>query len=448
MMQLFLESRRLIEYNDSALLKENGTLSIKEKVAILSFFSRWLLNRKVMKTGGSRSLREMITARECMSDVAEALFGGRSGYHNFLKRLQNIGFTSSHYKVDLFTKFHRDLYRTFSQPCIQPYKDSLEKYLNKHWEQPLTKRNKNFKAETLKSHPWIPFQVACRDYDIHKSELNLAINQNLIRNKIIDHESNRFTYIYKPDLEARLYRIKDVISGKEASLILGLTKLQFSHLRDAGIFDVAVKPGTYGSPTWEFSRDEINRYRDSFVQGLPSVIGEYWSLPQLLKYFGSQLEYPLVTILNAIENNEIAVTGKVADRTGLSSLIVGKKDFLEWYERRKKNDDLLSVPVTAKLLGIQQEFTYQLVDSGLIESSSKDDKTSKWISHQGLEEFRQQYVLLSKLAKQTQLNSRSLVRYLASREIYSVDHDWESKLRQKVYQREALSKVQILASFL
>lgn len=448
LMQLFLENECDSDAVTPFVLFGNSGLAKREKIDIINFFSRWIISRRASKNGISQELREMLTARDSMSDVAEALFSGREGYHAFLKRLDELGIPNRNYSVDILTKFHREFYSKFPQSCFQQYRDYLEKYINLYWEKPLTRRNKNFKDETIKTHPWIPFQKACREHDIHKSELLLAINKNLIRNKIVQTESNRSIYIYRPDLKARLTRIKDVISGKEAALILGLTKLQFSYLRDAGVFDVEVKPGTYGNTTWEFSRDEVNRYRDSFVQGLPSVIGEFWSLPQLLKYFGSQLEYPLVTILKAIENNEIAVTGKVADRTGLSSLIVGKKDFLAWYEKRKKNGDLLSVPVTAKLLGIHQEFTYQLVDSGLIESSSKGDKTSKWISHQGLEEFRQQYVLLSKLAKQTQLNSRSLVRYLASREIYSVDHDWDNKLRQKVYQREGLRKVQILASFL
>jgi predicted DNA-binding transcriptional regulator AlpA len=125
-----------------------------------------------------------------------------------------------------------------------------------------------------------------------------------------------------------------------------------------------------------------------------------------------------------------------------------KNDFLEWYERHKVKSSLISIPATAKLLGLQQQFTYQLVEAGLIGSSIKPGCSSRWILKQNISDFRDQYVLLSKLAKRVQVSSRTLLSYLASRQIYPVDQDWLDPLRQKVYERNRLVNVQLLAGYI
>jgi hypothetical protein len=128
--------------------------------------------------------------------------------------------------------------------------------------------------------------------------------------------------VFKPDLVARVNRLRSLVTAKEAATILGLTKLQFSRLRETGCFDMMVQPGMHGNATWQFSRDEIFRYRDLFLTGLPEISGEYWTLSQLLQFFGGQIEDPLVTILKAIEEKELKVSAKLNNTSGLPSNVV------------------------------------------------------------------------------------------------------------------------------
>ena len=296
LMQRFLEDVYEVENDDPLILSSDHGLSKKERIDLLNFFSRWLRGRRVTKTGISTNLRDMNTARDSMSDVAEALFSGRAGFHNFLKRLQELEYGINSNKSDLFTRFYRIFYKDFPQECFAPYKGYLEQYMNLHWEKPLSRRNRHFDSETLKVHPWTPLQTACREYGVHKSELQQAIRKNLIRSKSEGSEGRKSIIVYKPDLEAHLYRLNDQITAKEAALILGLTKLQFAQLRESSCFKVMAKPGEYGNSTWHFSRDEVLKFRDSYLNGLQEVSGDYWALPHILQFFGGQIERPLTTI--------------------------------------------------------------------------------------------------------------------------------------------------------
>lgn len=308
----------------------------------------------------------------------------------------------------------------------------------------IIKKNHHFDSKTLKAHPWTPFQTACREYDIHKSDLKQAIRKNLIRSKIKQSEGRKSVIVYKPDLEARLYRFKDQISAKEAALILGLTKVQFAQLRESFCFEVMAKPGEYGNSTWHFSREEILKFRDSFLNGLPEVAGDYWTFPQLLQFFGGQIKSPLMTILHVVESGDLKASARAEDLPGLSSMLFKKSEFLEWFEHYKANSKLLSIPATAKILGIQQQFTYQMTTVGLIATTTKEGSSSKWISEENMNEFHANYILLSKLAKKVNWSSRALMNYLANREIYPVDKEWAFALRQKVYERKSLLCVEIL----
>jgi len=447
MMQRFLIGDALSINKDTVLLTKDNGLDFKERLDLLGFFSRWLRKRTVTRSGISIDLANMKTARDNMADVAEALFSGVSGYRNFLKQLYLIKVAGKKGSGELLTRFHRKFYKDFRQECLVAYRTELEKFINNYWEKPLTKRNRNFSKKTIDDHPWITFKQASSEYDIAKSELRHAIEARLIRSQKMRKEQRTFTAIYKPDLEARLYRLKDYISAKEARAILGLSKAQFSRLLEKDVFETAICPNANRGTSWKFSFDEIYNYQARFTDGLHQIEGEYWSLAQLLQYFGGSIDDTLLTILNAIEKKNLIIAAQKKNSTGLASMMFAKEDFLGWYECLKVGDSLLSIPATSKLLGINQEFTYQLVQKNILATTEKSNSATKWVSEQNRIDFNHQYVLLSKLSKSIQMNSRKLMNYLARREIYPIDHGWLVKLRQKVYLKDKLVGVQILTEF-
>ncbi len=230
--------------------------------------------------------------------------------------------------------------------------------------------------------------------------------------------------------------------------ILGLTKAQFSHLREQKIFKVAIPPQINGETTWQFSRDEIYLYRDSFVSGIKVTDGDLWSFAQLLQYFGGQLVDPLMTLLQAIEKKELLISTLDINRAGLASMMFVKEDFIVWFEKYKSKDSSFSIIVAAKIMGLNQEFTYQLVNERILKSNFVSESNVREITEEQISEFNSRYVLLSKLAKKLLLSSRTLIKYLGSKEIHPIDHYEEKKLRQKVYKKSDLEGVHILMGFI
>jgi hypothetical protein len=430
-----------IEYDDDSIIPKDNDLSFSEKINLIIFLSRWLVKRK-----STDSLINLDVSRESLNDVAEVLFGGEPGFFNYINRLQIRG-NDTKYK-NIFERFNRLLYRDFNQPCFDKFKNLLEEYINKNIYKPLTKRNKNYKSETILKHPWIPFQVACREFDIHKSILRRVIRESLIRSKKEIKNGRTYINIYRPDLEARIGRINDTVTAKEAAAILGLTKSQFSTLREQNIFKLKNPPSIDTGCNWQFSRNEISLYRDSFTFEIKEADGDLWSFSQILQYFGGQIENPLITLLRAISEKKLLVSILDCNKSGLASMMFSKNNFVLWFEKYKSKSTVFKVPVVAKIMALNQEFTYQLVNEGILKSNVVGESNVTEITEEQISDFHNEYVLLSKLAKKIFLSSRTLIKYLASKEIYPVDYYAEKKLRQKVYKMNDLVDVKIFNGFL
>jgi len=107
-------------------------------------------------------------------------------------------------------------------------------------------------------------------------------------------------------------------------------------------------------------------------------------------------------------------------------------------------DLALSVPMVARLFGINDEFTYELVNRGLLLSDKEKPLT---IRQYHLIDFQKRFVILSKLAKVVGVSSRTLIFYVKAREVYAIDSNM-GKLRQRLYWRRELIVLPFVRDFL
>lgn len=126
--------------------------------------------------------------------------------------------------------------------------------------------------------------------------------------------------------------------------------------------------------------------------------------------------------------------------------LVPKKDLLLWVKTYKKHHDFWSIPDTAKRLGINHEFAYQLVNLQLLTYFTKENSQTRWIGQYDLEKFESQYILLAKLASSLNIDSRKLQASLSLEKVFPIAHCWSIKLRQKVYLRIQLEEIDFLQS--
>lgn len=128
----------------------------------------------------------------------------------------------------------------------------------------------------------------------------------------------------------------------------------------------------------------------------------------------------------------------------IKSLRISRKQLKQWIINNDDMKDYLTIPQVAKRLNINQELAYQLVNKGLIAHRLDNNSTKRLVSETFLELFADEYIFLAEIAKATKIGSRTLMTYLAEKEIYPVDHKDNKKLRLKVFYKEDLKNLSIL----
>ncbi|WP_333873519.1 hypothetical protein [Methylobacter sp.] len=105
--------------------------------------------------------------------------------------------------------------------------------------------------------------------------------------------------------------------------------------------------------------------------------------------------------------------------------------------------EYVSITEASKLLGVNEEFTYQLVNRGYLHHKI-DSRNAKVIFPDHIRQFKQDYVILSKLSEESEISSAKIVEILELLEIFPVDHNNSYKLRQKLYTRADILKTSLL----
>lgn len=84
----------------------------------------------------------------------------------------------------------------------------------------------------------------------------------------------------------------------------------------------------------------------------------------------------------------------------------------------------MSITEAAKRMGIHQEFAYQLVHAGLLETDQSNTQLGCLVSLHSVDKFCSEYLLLRDLAREAGRSSASVTNDLASRG-RPVDADWD-----------------------
>lgn len=189
-------------------------------------------------------------------------------------------------------------------------------------------------------------------------------------------------------------------------------------------------------------------YRDiKQITRINQLEGSTITIAKAMRVIGNKIEQPLPKLIKAILNKELAVTNikRKPDNRNIRSLAIANGAFKEWIKRTIKPNNYLSIPQLAKLLTINQESAYQLVNMEIINFYVDNNSSQKLIKTTDLETFKARYVFLAGLSKTIKIGGRTLIEYLASREIFPIDYQWQLKLRHKIYYRAQLMNVALVS---
>ena len=447
-MQSFLEGKNHSHITHVPLVNEDQQLlTLEERSSALLLFSRVQPYDGFKHKQAYKQLTFMDTARTNMHEVAVTLFGGQYGFWLFLKAINAQGYGGKKTGHNRLIEFYLLFYKKITHAFFNPYKVLLEEFINEHMDKELTRRHSLFSLETIAKHPWISLQQASRHYGISKRTFRRAIENHQLDAKIESCDKNTKVLLFKPDIERTLFRLTDVINATEAAGILGVTKAQFCELRKHNAFTQATPPKVGGNGGWQFSRLELEAYTKNILKTVPVIKADYMCVPEIMRTYGKKIDGLFTLLIDAINAGELMAKTFNAKK-GIRSLSIAKVDVLEWIESKLGDVEFYSVPQIAKLLVINQQFTYELVHFGLLRSDLDTETHCHHIQEEQLAAFKTQYILLSKLSKLLKLSSRTLIEFLGSRNIFSVDKGWSVKLRQKVYLRDDIISVYWMESAL
>ncbi len=255
-------------------------------------------------------------------------------------------------------------------------------------------------------------------------------------------DKRQYTLVYRPNLSELKKNINALFSFTKARKYLGITKKQLYELLENNFIPKVIPPRENYCPTWLIPRESLRNivYQLYEVRNDQQVFN--LGFGDAARIICGRIPNAFLHLLHAILNGEITISYSLSELDlerykQLHDFAICQVSLESWLKLQLDNPNYMTIPELAKQLGINQESAYQLVNFGLIEYDFIDN--TRLISQKHVNDFNQKYIILSQYAKELNTSSRYLARQLSERDIYPVDHDWDKRLRQKVYYYEDIS---------
>jgi len=436
-----LKLMRFLQGDDNELGEELGfkseELSSKERSNLIHFMAKHTKPSGIRTQGKNKDLQHISSAKQNIANTVDVFLSGKDEFESFLENLLKNE-DSKNLKLLSFSHFYKELYSSYPGERFNQHKRVIERFINRHWKKEINNRHRNFSRYIKQNHPWISLARASREFGLSKAVLDRCIEQKMVRAHVTNTDKRRSSILYKPDIEKALPVINDIVDAKTAAVILGVTKSQLKLLVDRQEFKHAMPPKKGFCPTWQFFKSELESYLEMLTADTVPSSGESISISGMMSYFSGRADNLLLNVLEAIRNKILEVEGPISEQS-IRAIRTNKAAFLKWYRDKFADSDFMSIGEISHKLFINQEFAYQLVNNGLLETSSDSkNPSSRKVSVSQFEDFKQEYVLLSKLSQALGQSSAHIFACLRCLDVYPVDHEMENKMRQKVYKRQKL----------
>ena len=414
-------------------------LSLDDRLTFIIKLVRWSIEHV---EGRLLYDERMKLSHSGLKAVAGVFFSTKKEFHSYLLELKNIdNYSPVPYRLSGFILFYRSFFTTFESSAYRIYREWIEEFILTNWDQSITHRHSLFSKKVIKGYPWITIENASKQSEIPPSILRRAIIEKRLISTVHQKGKRRYTLVYRPNLSALKKHVNDVFSFTEARNYLGITKKQLYELLENNFIPKVIPPRENYCPTWLIPRESLEDivYQLYIVSNKQQIFN--LSVGDATRIICGRIADAFLRLLQAILNEEIKISYSLSELDlesykQLHDFTICQVSLESWIKLQLDNPNYMTIPELAKQLGINQESAYQLVNFELIEYEAIDN--TRFISQKNLDVFNEKYLLLSSYAKERNSSSRYLVKQLAEREIHPVDHNWDKKLRKKIYFKSLL----------
>lgn len=388
-----------------------------------------LFARNLNSNGRLPRLTTLANTQEYWIQIANILLGEKDVFREFLWRLHDR-------KPEDFTDFYRKL-QSYDQPCLQSHRDTLVKFIARDLKTPITNRHRSLIRDKPDEDIWLSMQTASRQFMVQKSTLLQLIENGKIPHQSRPRKSRVLTMIFIKTPEDFQCFVDNYVNFEGAAKILGVTVAQLRIIIEYGYLNDICKPDGKHLQ-WLISSEELTRLRLTILSKMKVCDGDKISISDALAFYSKGFDALLIDILSAVFSDQITVV-KPQDGRYLRDICLDKEEFLAWRKQKLTMSDTMSVVDLAKRFNINQEAMYQIVNAGLIRSADcGKNGMNRQISAEDINEFKEKYALLSKIAWALNKSPKKLKEEIQWCGVKPIDEVLGMELRQTIYSRSEL----------
>jgi hypothetical protein len=328
----------------------------------------------------------------------------------------------------IFGNFYRHLFRVLPRNEFGFLHEAFERFVIEDWKGLVRGQHRYFSAAVRRDSQWVTVNEAeriahttgARISDLARHGQVDAIFLNVRRGGIrtecwIRRESlNRW-------IAARAAELAPYMARPEAKEALGLTNCTIVTVAAAGVIHYVKGPDqNFPARCFFFLREDVMKIKDAFQKHLVPMTAyskprEFMALRHAVKnYLGHGAG--LAAVIRAVVDGTLVPVGCTTRFRGITGYLFRSEDLRKYRPAPGATvppEGFLNYREAAALLGARTNVIRGLTDQGLL-AGSKGSRNgfAKLVSAKEVQQFAEQYVATSILAKQFHLNGGSLARYL------------------------------------
>ena len=327
----------------------------------------------------------------------------------------------------IFGNFYRHLFRVLPRNEFEFLHEAFERFVIEDWKGLVRGQHRYFSAAVRGNSRWVTVNEAeritraagARIWDLARQGQVDAIFLNVGREGIRTE-----CWIRRESLNqwigARDAKLAPYMARPEAKAALGLTNCTIVTVAAAGAIRYVKGPDQdFPERCFYFLREDVMHIKDAFERHLIPIRayskpGEFIALRHAVKnYLGHGAG--LAAVIRAVVDGSLLPAGSTTRFRGITGYLFRSEDLRKYRpapDVTAPPEGFLNYREAAALLGVRTAFIRGLADQGLLTASDFRNGLARLVPAKGVQQFAEQYVATSILAKRFHLNSGSLGRYL------------------------------------
>jgi len=329
---------------------------------------------------------------------------------------------------DIFRNFYRHLFRVLPRQEFGFLHDAFEEFVIEDWKGFIRGQHRYFSAAVRRNSQWVTANEAekiaritgTRIWDLARNgrldAIFLDVKSGWSRTECWIRRESLNRWIASRDADLAPY-----MARSEAEAALGLKNFTLTTVAAAGAIRYVKGPErNFPARCFFFLREDVMKIREAFEKhSLPvteySKPGEFIALRHAMKnYLGR--DSGLAAVIRVVVDGSLVPTGRTNRFRGITGYLF-RSDELRRYRPipgvTAARDGFLSFKEAAALLGVRTNVIRGLTEQGLL-TASKGFRNgfARLIPAKEVQQFAENYVATSSLAKRFDLNGGALARYL------------------------------------